>query len=201
MIGRETERRLVQELGLPVCGIDEAGRGPIAGPVVAAAVILPPGLDLPGLNDSKKLSVAKREGLAEALHEQAAIGIGICSESEIDEINILRAAMLAMRRAAESLDPKPGFALVDGNRIPENLPCPAEALVKGDGREACIAAASIIAKTHRDKIMCNLALRHPGYGLESHAGYPTKAHVEALRNLGPSPVHRRTFRPVRDMFT
>lgn len=201
MIGRETERRLSRELGLPVCGIDEAGRGPIAGPVVAAAVILPPGSDLPGLNDSKKLSAAKRKRLAEALHEQAAIGIGICSESEIDEINILRAAMLAMRRAAESLDPKPGFALVDGNRIPENLPCPAEALVKGDGREACIAAASIIAKTHRDKIMCDLALRYPGYGLESHAGYPTKAHVDALRKLGPSPVHRRTFRPVRDMFT
>lgn len=201
MISREIERLKAGGSGLPVCGVDEAGRGPIAGPVVAAAVILPSDIELPGLNDSKKLSAAKRDRLAEALHEQAAVGIGICSESEIDEINILRAAMLAMRRAAESLEPKPGFALIDGNRIPENLPCPAEALVKGDGREACIAAASIIAKTHRDKIMCDLAGRYPGYGFEAHAGYPTRAHVEALERLGPSPVHRRTFRPVRDMFT
>lgn len=201
MISREIEAAHRARLTGPVCGIDEAGRGPIAGPVVAAAVILPAALDLPGLNDSKKISARKRQRLAQVIHDQAAVGIGICSEEEIDRLNILHAAMLAMRRACESLPEEPAFALIDGNRVPEKMPCPAEALVKGDGRESCIAAASIIAKVHRDKIMCDLAATYPGYGFDSHAGYPTMAHVEALKRLGPSPVHRRSFRPVRDMFT
>jgi ribonuclease HII len=201
MISRVIETAHAARLDAPVCGIDEAGRGPIAGPVVAAAVILPPDFVLPGLNDSKKISARRREIMAESLHEHALTALGICSEKEIDELNILHATMLAMRRACESLARKPAFALIDGNRIPEKLPCPAEALVKGDGREACIAAASIIAKTHRDKIMCDLAVTYPGYGFERHSGYPTMAHVEALQRLGPTPVHRRTFRPVREMFT
>lgn len=201
MISRTLERNLAVRLGGPVCGIDEAGRGPIAGPVVAAAAILPPDFELPGLNDSKKLSTRRREVMAEALQEHAVTAVGICTEAEIDRLNILHAAMLAMRRACESLAAKPAFALIDGNRIPEKLPCPAEALVKGDGREACIAAASIIAKVRRDKIMCDLGATYPGYGFERHAGYPTMAHVDALKRLGPTPVHRRSFRPVRDMFT
>lgn len=201
MTSRQIEGAHAARLNGPVCGVDEAGRGPIAGPVVAAAVILPPDLDIAGLNDSKKLPARRREELAAVLHEHAITALGLCSEDEIDALNILQATMLAMRRACESLRVKPAFALIDGNSIPEKLPCPAEALVKGDGREACIAAASIIAKTHRDKIMCDLAATYPGYGFESHAGYPTLAHIEALKRLGPSPVHRRTFRPVRDMFT
>lgn len=201
MISRKIERDHRRRSGGLVCGIDEAGRGPIAGPVVAAAVILPSEFELPGLDDSKKISARRRAVLAESLLQDAVTAVGICTENEIDELNILRATMLAMRRACESLGQKPAFALIDGNRIPENLPCPAEALVKGDGREACIAAASIIAKTHRDKIMCDLAVTYPGYGFERHSGYPTMAHVDALKRLGPTPVHRRTFRPVREMFT
>jgi len=200
MISRAIEHLRGSETGGPVCGVDEAGRGPIAGPVVAAAVVLPD-RDIEGLNDSKKLSATRREQLAEEILNAAAVGVGICSVDEIEELNILHAAMLAMRRAVESLPLKAAFALVDGNRIPENLPCVAETLVRGDGREACIAAASIIAKTHRDKIMCDLAATYPGYGFERHVGYPTLAHVKALKSLGPSPAHRRSFRPVRDMFT
>ena len=201
MIGRKTETDARQRLAAPVAGVDEAGRGPIAGPVVAAAVILPDDFDCSGLNDSKKLSGARRDLLAERIRTGAQVGVGLCSVEEIDRLNILWAAMLAMRRAVDSLPVQPAFALIDGNRIPPDLACPAEALVKGDGREACIAAASIIAKTHRDKIMWELDGQYPGYGLGGHAGYPTPAHKSALMKLGPSPVHRRSFRPVRDMFT
>ncbi|WP_416898183.1 MAG: ribonuclease HII [Minwuia sp.] len=201
MIGRAAETEARRNAGGPVAGLDEAGRGPIAGPVVAAAVILPEDFDCTGLDDSKKLSGKRREALAGRILLDAKVGVGICTVEEIDELNILWAAMLAMRRAAEALPLEPAFALVDGNRIPPELPCAAEALVKGDGREACIAAASIVAKTHRDKIMCELDLQYPGYGLGGHAGYPTPAHKKALLRLGPSPVHRRSFRPVRDMFT
>ena len=201
MTDRQIEAAHRARLNGPVCGIDEAGRGPIAGPVDAAAVILPEGGEFSGLTDSKTLSARRRETLSAELLEKAVTGIGICSEQEIDRLNILHAAMLAMRRACESLAEKPVFALIDGNRVPENMPCGAEALVKGDGRESCIAAASIIAKVHRDKIMCDLAATYPGYGFEAHAGYPTMAHIEALKRLGASPVHRRSFRPVRDMFT
>ncbi|WP_417519413.1 ribonuclease HII [Minwuia sp.] len=201
MIARTLEQAARRRLKGPVAGVDEAGRGPIAGPVVAAAVVLPETLDFSGLNDSKKLSASRRQTLAALVLQHADVGIGLASVAEIDRLNILQATMCAMRRAIGNLAREPVFALIDGNRIPENLPCVAESLVKGDGHEMCIAAASIIAKTHRDKIMCDLALEYPGYGWDVHAGYPTLAHREALKTLGPSPHHRRSFRPVRDMFT
>jgi len=184
----------------PVAGIDEAGRGPWAGPVVAGAVILDPET-LPddlrfGLNDSKKLKADKRDGLLNLLQEHAETGIGIASVEEIDALNILQATMLAMSRAVENLGTKPGMALVDGNRLPELL-CPAEALVKGDGRSLSIAAASIIAKVTRDRIMAKLADAHPHYGWERNAGYGTKRHQQALADHGVCEHHRRSFAPIR----
>jgi len=180
-----------------ICGIDEAGRGPLAGPVVAAAVILDPARRIDGLNDSKKLSAAKRERLALEIRAKAiAFGIGVASPEEIDRINILQASLLAMRRAFEGLALQPLRAVVDGNRCPK-LPVPVEAVVKGDGKIAAIAAASILAKTFRDEGMLRLHAEHPEYGFDRHMGYPTAAHVAALEAHGVSPHHRRSFGPVK----
>lgn len=176
-----------------ICGIDEAGRGPLAGPVCAAAVILPERLDIPGLNDSKKLTDKKRRELFPIIEGQAlAYGIGWASQEEIDDINILQATFLAMSRAVEQLNIRPDLALVDGNRAP-TLNLPVETVVKGDSLSASIAAASVLAKVSRDDVMLRMAEEYPGYGFEVHKGYGTKAHYEALRTFGPSPIHRRTF--------
>lgn len=176
-----------------ICGIDEAGRGPLAGPVCAAAVILPERLDIPGLNDSKKLTDKKRRELFPIIEEQAiAFGLGWASQEEIDEINILQATFLAMSRAVEQLNIRPDLALVDGNRAPA-LDLPVETVVQGDSLSASIAAASVLAKVSRDDVMLRMAEEYPGYGFEVHKGYGTKAHYEALRKFGPSPIHRRTF--------
>lgn len=180
----------------PVAGVDEAGRGPLAGPVVAAAAILPAGYRLEGLDDSKKLSPARRAVLFDALMAEVQIGIGLAQVAEIDALNILRASHLAMLRAIAALPCAPGHVLVDGNLLPHGLQGSAEAVVKGDGRCLSIAAASIVAKTWRDRIMVDLAQQHPGYGWERNAGYPTKSHREAIRNLGVTPHHRRSFKPV-----
>ena len=180
-----------------VCGIDEAGRGPLAGSVVAAAVVLDPARPIAGLADSKKLSAAARERLAPLIRENAlAWALGEASAAEIDEINILQATFLAMRRALEALSVRPTHALIDGNRIPPGLFCSAEAIVKGDAKEPAISAASILAKTHRDAQLLELDRVYPQYGFARHMGYPTAAHLEALRVHGPSPVHRRSFAPV-----
>lgn len=181
-------------LGLHViCGVDEAGRGPLAGPVCAAAVILPKHLQIPGLNDSKKLTDKKRRELFPVIQQQAiAYGIGLASEAEIDEINILQATFLAMRRALEQLTVRPEIALIDGNRETD-FGLPVKTVVKGDSLSANIAAASVLAKVTRDNIMVELAQQYPEYGFEIHKGYGTKAHYEALRTYGPSPIHRRSF--------
>ena len=181
-------------LGLNViCGVDEAGRGPLAGPVCAAAVILPKHLQIPGLNDSKKLTDKKRRELFPVIQKQAiAYGIGLASEAEIDEINILQATFLAMRRALEQLTVLPEIALIDGNRETD-FGLPVKTVVKGDSLSANIAAASVLAKVTRDNIMVELAQQYPEYGFEIHKGYGTKAHYEALRTYGPSPIHRRSF--------
>lgn len=176
-----------------ICGVDEAGRGPLAGPVCAAAVILPKGLEIPGLNDSKKLTDKRRRELMPIIKEQAlAYGIAFASHEEIDSINILQATFLAMDRALSQLEIKPQLALIDGNRKID-FGVPAETVVKGDSRSANIAAASVLAKVTRDDYMEAMALEYPGYGFEIHKGYGTKAHYEALRNLGPCPIHRMTF--------
>ena len=176
-----------------ICGVDEAGRGPLAGPVCAAAVILPDHLELPGLNDSKKLSDKKRRELFPLIKEQAiAYGIGLASEKEIDEINILQATYLAMERAIAQLEGKAGLALIDGNRA-KDFGLPVKTVVKGDSLSASIAAASILAKVTRDDLMEQAAVEYPGYGFEIHKGYGTKAHYAALTEKGPSPIHRMTF--------
>ena len=176
-----------------ICGVDEAGRGPLAGPVCAAAVILPKDLELPGLTDSKKLTDKKRRELFPLIQEQAiAYGIGFATEQEIDEINILQATFLAMQRALDQLDLKPDLALIDGNRE-KDFGVPVKTVVKGDSLSANIAAASILAKVTRDNLMKELAETYPQYGFEIHKGYGTKAHYAALREFGPSPIHRMTF--------
>ena len=181
----------------PVCGVDEVGRGPLAGPVVAAAVILDPWRPISGLDDSKKLTEKRREVLYDEILDKAlAWSLGRAEVEEIDRINILQASLLAMRRAVAGLAVAPGHALVDGNRLPE-LSCSAEAIIGGDGSVACISAASIIAKVSRDREMVALDARYPGYGLARHKGYPTKAHIEALGTLGVTEIHRRSFGPVR----
>jgi ribonuclease HII len=180
-----------------VCGVDEVGRGPLAGPVVAAAVILAPQPQLEGLADSKRLSPRRREVLAAVIREQAlAWSLGHASVEEIDRCNILQATMLAMQRAVAGLDIAPELALIDGNRTPP-LPCAARAVIGGDASEPVIAAASIIAKVARDAEMVALDARYPGYGLAQHKGYPTRTHLQALAELGPCPEHRRSFAPVR----
>lgn len=177
----------------PICGVDEAGRGPLAGPVCAAAVMLPPGLELPGLNDSKKLSEKKREALYDQIRASAiAYGIAFASVEEIESLNILGATFLAMRRAVEQLGQTPRLVLVDGNRDP-GLPFETECVVKGDGKCADIAAASILAKVTRDRYMLEQAERFPQYGFEKHKGYGTAAHYAALREFGPSEIHRPSF--------
>lgn len=180
-----------------VAGVDEVGRGPLAGPVVAAAVILDPENPIEGLNDSKALSEKKRDALyPEILDKALAWSIARAEVEEIDEINILQASLLAMTRAVEGLKIPPDYALVDGNKLPE-LPCPGEAVVKGDSRVAAIAAASIIAKVARDREMVEMDEKYPGYGLAGHKGYPTKVHMQAIKELGVTPIHRRSFGPVR----
>ena len=176
-----------------ICGVDEAGRGPLAGPVCAAAVILPKGLEIPGLNDSKKLTDKRRRELMPIIKEQSlAYGIAFASHEEIDQINILQATFLAMQRALSQLKIRPDLALIDGNRQ-KDFGINVETVVKGDSRSANIAAASVLAKVTRDDYMEAMAAEYPGYGFEIHKGYGTKAHYEALRNLGPSPIHRMTF--------
>lgn len=176
-----------------ICGVDEAGRGPLAGPVCAAAVILPPNVEIPGLNDSKKLTDKKRRELFPIIREMAiSYGIGYASHEEIDQINILQATYLAMERALAQLDPKPDLALIDGNRA-KDFGIPVKTVVKGDSLSASIAAASVLAKVSRDDLMLQLAEEYPQYGFEIHKGYGTKAHYEALRTYGHSPVHRMTF--------
>jgi ribonuclease HII len=179
-----------------VAGVDEVGMGPLAGPVLAAAVMLGDAPELPGLDDSKRLSRAARERLASRIHEQAlAVGVGRVEPEEIDRSNIYRAGLEAMRRAVLALVRAPDHVLVDARTIP-GLACAQTAIVGGDARDASIAAASIVAKVARDAIMCRLDERHPGWGLAQHMGYPTPQHLAALRRLGPSPVHRRSFAPV-----
>ncbi|GAB2492208.1 ribonuclease HII [Arenimonas alkanexedens] len=181
-----------------IAGVDEAGRGPLAGPVAVAAVILDPARPIAGLGDSKALSPARREALAPLIRERAlAWHLELVGIEEIDRLNILHATMAGMARAIHALVPAATLALVDGNRLPPGLPCPAEALVKGDAREPAIMAASILAKVARDQLMRELEDVHPGYGFAVHKGYPTPEHLEALRRLGPCPQHRRSFAPVR----
>ena len=176
-----------------ICGVDEAGRGPLAGPVCAAAVILPRDLEIPGLTDSKKLTDKKRRELFPIIKEQAiAYGIGFASEQEIDEINILQATFLAMQRAIDQLEGKADLALIDGNRQ-KDFGLPAVTVVKGDSLSASIAAASVLAKVTRDDLMLEMAETYPEYGFEIHKGYGTKAHYEALRKHGASPIHRQSF--------
>lgn len=189
----EIENSLYAEGYKMICGVDEAGRGPLAGPVCAAAVILPKGLELPGLNDSKKLTDKKRRELFPVIKEQAiAYGIGLASHEEIDEINILQATYLAMERAIAQLEGKADFALIDGNRA-KDFGLPVRTVVKGDSLSASIAAASVLAKVTRDDIMLEMAEKYPQYAFEIHKGYGTKAHYEALRLHGHSPIHRMSF--------
>ncbi|MCQ2446454.1 MAG: ribonuclease HII [Clostridia bacterium] len=177
----------------PVAGTDEAGRGPLAGPVFAAAVILPPEIDIPGLNDSKKLTEAKREALFPVITEKAlAYAIAEASVEEIEELNILHAAQLAMRRAVEALPIKPGILLIDGN-YSDGFGLPEKTIVKGDSLSASIAAASILAKVARDRKMIEYAKEYPDYGFEKHKGYPTEAHYAAIREHGVTPIHRLSF--------
>lgn len=189
----EIENAVAEEGFAPVCGVDEAGRGPLAGPVCAAAVILPRGLVIPGLNDSKKLTERRREALYDVITAQAlAYGVAFASEREIDELNILQATYLAMNRAIAAMGTAPALALIDGNRN-GGIAVPSRCVVGGDGKCAAIAAASVLAKVTRDRYMLELDARYPGYGFAKHKGYGTAAHYAALREKGPSEVHRRTF--------
>lgn len=185
---------------LRVAGCDEVGRGPLAGPVTAAAVILLPDSIPSGIDDSKRLKPPARAALAASIKESALCwSIAHASVEEIDRLNILQASHLAMCRALEALDPTPDFVLIDGNRLPRALAIPAQTVVKGDARSLSIAAASILAKVERDRIMCELSLANPGYGWEKNAGYPSPQHREALQMLGVTPHHRVSFAPVRKM--
>ena len=182
-----------------VAGVDEVGRGPLAGPVVTAAVILDENNPIQGLTDSKKLSERQREEFAEEIkHKAIAWSLGRAEVGEIDEINILQATLLAMQRAVAGLNPEPDYVLVDGNRCPK-FHCPAQAIIKGDLHVPVISAASIIAKVARDQEMQQLDKQYPGYGLHSHKGYPTKTHIAALEKLGVTPIHRRSYGPVKKL--
>ncbi|MDE1172527.1 MAG: ribonuclease HII [Parvibaculaceae bacterium] len=192
-----------RSLGAPghlICGIDEVGRGPLAGPVLAVAVILDEQRIPEGLDDSKALTARRREALHDALTGCCDWSAGVASVEEIDRINILQATMLAMSRAVDGLKTAPALALVDGNRAPA-LRCPAKPIVKGDGRVLSIAAASIIAKVIRDRLMTELALEHPGYGWERNAGYGTAEHLDALKRLGATAHHRKSFAPIRNILS
>ncbi len=181
----------------PVCGVDEAGRGPWAGPVSAGAVILAPGVEIAGLDDSKKLSAARREALAPQIRERAlAWGVGFASSEEICALNILKATELAMQRAVAAMAVAPAFALVDGN-YPFRVGCPVRTVVKGDSLSSSIAAASILAKTARDAVMSDMDAKYPGYGFAAHKGYGVPEHAAALARLGPCPIHRMTWGPLR----
>jgi ribonuclease HII len=182
-----------------VVGVDEVGRGPLAGPVTAAAVRLDPGAIPAGLNDSKKLTAARRTGLAKALWASADVSLGHASVDEIDTLNILRASHLAMLRAIAGLKRAPDHLLIDGNQMPRGLTCAAQTVIAGDAKSLSIAAASIVAKVARDHLMVILAQQHPGYGWETNAGYGTKAHLDALLNLGVTPHHRRSFAPIHNI--
>ncbi len=183
-------------------GVDEAGRGPWAGPVVAAAVILRPDRVIAGLADSKALTPAARDALASAIRDSAlAFAIAEASVEEIDALNILRANDLAMARALAALSPQAERAIIDGNRVPPGLPCPAQALVKADASVAAVSAASILAKTHRDALMIAADASFPGYGFARHKGYGVAAHAQALRRLGPCPLHRKSFAPIRTLLS
>lgn len=182
----------------PVAGVDEAGRGPLAGPVVTAAVILDPDHVPPGLNDSKKLTAVRREALFSLILEKAvAVCVASASPAEIDRTDVLKANLAAMARAVRGLSVSPAAAIVDGRDVPPGLPCPGRAVVKGDARSISIAAASIVAKVTRDRMMAAADARFPGYGFATHAGYGTAAHLEAIRTLGPSGLHRMTFKPLK----
>ena len=182
-----------------ICGIDEAGRGPLAGPVVAAAVVLDRAAIPEGIADSKLVPAPQRAVLCELILASASVGVGVASVEEIDALNILNAAELAMRRAFLALDPAPVAALIDGNRVPPDLPCRAQAVVGGDGRSLSVAAASIVAKVTRDRMMDELAAAHPGYGWETNRGYGTPEHLAALESLGVTPHHRRSFAPIHNI--
>ena len=185
--------------GLRIAGVDEVGRGPLAGDVVTAAVILDPARPIQGLRDSKKLSETRRQQLAEQIMEHAlAWSVARASVAEIDELNILQASLLAMHRAVAALAPQPEYVLVDGNRLPR-WQYASEPVVKGDDRVAAIAAASILAKVQRDSELVELGLQYPGYGFDRHKGYPTAVHLEALRTLGVTPAHRKSFAPVKNL--
>lgn len=182
----------------PVCGVDEAGRGPLAGPVVAAAVFFPDRKRRPrGLDDSKVLSHEQRETLYARIRESAVVGVGMCDHQEIDQLNIYHATMTAMARAVSALPEPAAFALIDGNARPAMLSCACETIIGGDGKSVSIAAASIIAKVTRDRIMIEMDAIYPGYGFASHKGYGCPSHKAALTKLGPTPIHRRSFAPVR----
>ncbi|MBI1264699.1 MAG: ribonuclease HII [Alphaproteobacteria bacterium] len=181
-----------------IAGLDEAGRGPLAGPVVAAAVILPEGFSaLSALDDSKKLTAKRRDELAQIIRAEATVSIALAEPAEIDRLNILHATLAAMGRAAAGLARAPQIILIDGNQVPPGLPCPARAIIGGDGTEPAIAAASIIAKTVRDALMTQAEARFPGYGFAGHKGYPSPVHRAALEALGPCPLHRLGYAPVR----
>jgi ribonuclease HII len=180
-----------------VAGLDEAGRGPLAGPVVAAAVVLDPAATPSGLNDSKALSRKAREALFEEILATSIVGVASASAREIDATDIRKASLIAMRRAVMALPVKAGYALVDGRDIPDGLPCSARALIKGDARCLSIAAASIVAKVMRDRMMVRAALIHPLYGFDSHMGYGSARHLSAIADHGPCPLHRMSFRPLR----
>ena len=182
-----------------IAGVDEVGRGPLAGPVTACAVVLDMSRIPEGLNDSKKLSAQRRESLAEAILACAEVSVASASVEEIDELNILRASHLAMERAVAGLLTPPDHCLIDGNLIPKGLTVSAEAIVKGDSKSVSISAASIVAKIRRDFVMSALAQQYPGYGWETNAGYPSKSHRLALQNLGVTPHHRRSFKPVHNI--
>lgn len=189
----DLENALLDSGVSPLCGVDEAGRGPLAGPVCAAAVMLPRGLVLPGLNDSKKLSPKKRDALYDAIVEQAvAYGVAFATVEEIEKLNILEATFLAMNRAIEQLSEKPALALIDGNRN-TGIHVSSQCVIGGDGKCAEIAAASILAKVTRDRYMLQMAEQYPQYGFEKHKGYGTAAHYAALREYGPCPIHRPSF--------
>jgi ribonuclease HII len=182
-----------------VVGVDEAGRGPLAGPVTAAAVWLDPACIPAGLGDSKQLSLGARNALFEQIMASADVGVGHASPAEIDAVNILQATFLAMRRAVAALCQTPDLALIDGNRLPPDLGCAGRTIIKGDAQVVSIAAASIIAKVTRDQIMVELDRKHPGYGWAENAGYPTKRHINAIADIGITPEHRRSFAPIRNI--
>ncbi|SMC93693.1 RNase HII [Fulvimarina manganoxydans] len=193
------ERALLDGCARHVVGLDEVGRGPLAGPVVAAAVILDPNAIPDGLDDSKRIKAHERERLCNALFQTAIVAVAAVSADEIDRLDIRQASLLAMRRAFHSLSIIPTVALVDGRDIPDGLNCEARAIIGGDGLSVSIAAASIVAKVTRDRMMLRADQLHPGYGFTSHMGYGTKTHLEAIRRLGPSPLHRMSFAPLKSM--